>query len=232
MALPDSGKGYLPALKYRWLTPLYDPVIRVAFRESTIKERLVEEAAIKGGQKVLDLGCGTGTLVLLLKRAQPDATVVGIDGDPEVLQIARRKAALSGLEIVLDRGMAYALPYPDESFDVVLTSLVLHHLTREDKARALREVSRVLRPGGSFHAADFGKPQNALMRSLAIVSELLEETKDGVEGRLPEMFRAAGLSGVEETAKFMTPLGTVSLYRARKLSNKKRMNDEPGGWRA
>ena len=213
----DGKRGrYLPALKYRWLTPLYDPVLRWVFREDVMKARLVEQIAPLPGQRVLDLGCGTGTLTVLLKRTQPGATVVGLDGDSKVLAIARRKAAAAGVELTWDQGMAYALPYPDASFDTIVTSLMLHHLTRQEKIRALQEVHRVLRPGGSFNVADFGTPQNALMRSLAKVSELLEETADGVEGRLPGMFRDAGLNPVKETERFMTPLGTIVLFHGRK----------------
>ena len=93
---------------------------------------------------------------------------------------------------------------------------MLHHLSPEEKERALREVVRVLGPGGRFLAVDFGMPQNHIMRSLAKVSELLEETADGVEGRYPDMFRAAGLAEVNEIARFMSLLGTIALYRARK----------------
>ena len=107
-------------------------------------------------------------------------------------------------------------PTLDASFDAVVASLMLHDLTRQEKIRALQEVHRVLRPGGSFNVADFGTPQNALMRSLAKVSELLEETADGVEGRLPGMFRAAGLEAVTETERFMTPTGSIVLFHGRK----------------
>lgn len=190
---------YLPALKYRWLTPFYDPVIRWLFHEDAMKTRLVKQVALCPEQRVLDLGCGTGTLAISLKRVQPRAIVVGFDGDSDSLLIARRKAAQAGVEVVWDRGMAHALPYSDGSFNAVVASLMLHHLIREDKTRALREVYRVLRAGGSFHVADFGTPQNSLMRALGKVGKLLEETADRVEGCLPGMFQAAGLQGMRET---------------------------------
>src|SRR3972149_1174201 len=216
----DAALGprpYVTALKSRQLTPLYDPVIRWLFREHTMKSRLVDQVAPRPHENVLDIGCGTGTLAILLKRAGPAANVVGVDGDPAVVEIARRKTATIGLEIRFDGGMAYDLPYEDASFDAGVASLVLHHLAKRDKEDALREVCRVLRPRGSFHALDFGVPQNGLMRSLARVSGLLEDTEDGVEGRLPRMFVAAGLDDVQETSRYMTPLGTIALYRARKL---------------
>lgn len=218
----EDRRAYLPALKYRWLTPLYDPVLRFAFREDAMKDRLVAQIDLRPGQRVLDIGCGTGTLAIRMKRTQPAAAVVGLDGDPVVLNVARRKAANDGVDVTWDLGMAQDLPYPDEAFDAVVTSLMLHHLTPERKGQALREVCRVLRPGGSFHAADFGPPQNRLMRSLAKISELLEHTEDGVEGRLPGMFRDAGLSEVEGTGQFMTPMGTLTLYRARKIGGNQR----------
>jgi len=205
---------YIPALKYRWLSPLYDPVIRSAFRDETMKRSLVTQASVKAGHRVLDLGCGTGTLAIRIKRDQPDAFVVGLDGDPAILRIAQRKAMAAGVEVHWDRGLAHELPYPDRSFDAVFASLVLHHLSRANKVGALREVQRVLRPGGFFHVAEFGRPQNGLMAALAKVGGLLEETSDGVDGRLPEMFRTAGLSDVQEARRFMSPLGTISLYRA------------------
>ncbi len=207
---------YLPALRYRPLTPLYDPVLRLLFRERTMKTHLVEEVRLRPDERVLDLGCGTGTLTVMLKESEPRADVVGIDGDPVVIARARGKAAEADLAIAFDEGMAYDLPYSDGSFDAVVTSLVLHHLSPRRRGQALNEVARVLRAGGRFHALDFGVPQNRLMNSLAKVGEMLEETADGVEGRYPGMFSAAGLTQVEETASFMTPLGSLVLYRARK----------------
>jgi SAM-dependent methyltransferase len=86
-----SGK-YVPALGHDLLTPLYDIVIKWTLPESAIKRRLVRQAGIGRGARVLDLGCGTATLTLLVKKEHPDADVTGIDGDPKILEIARLKA--------------------------------------------------------------------------------------------------------------------------------------------
>ncbi|MBI4400836.1 MAG: methyltransferase domain-containing protein [Nitrospirae bacterium] len=88
---------YIPALRFRWLTALYDPVIRWTMRESTFKRRLVEQARLQKGHRVLDLGCGTATFTILLKQGSPDAEVVGVDVDPVILDIARTKAAQAGV---------------------------------------------------------------------------------------------------------------------------------------
>jgi ubiquinone/menaquinone biosynthesis C-methylase UbiE len=211
---PDA---YIPALSYDWLTPLYDSLIRWTMPESTFKRQLVEQARIKRGHRILDLGCGTATLTILIKRTHPDAKVVGLDGDPRILEIARRKAAKEGLEIKLNEGMSDELPYADNSFDRVLSSLFFHHLTQENKDRTLNEVARILRPGGELHVADFGKPQNALMRVVALPWQVFDgwrTTADNVQGRMPSIFRAAGFQEVCETARYMTLFGTLSLYRA------------------
>lgn len=214
--MANKRNEYIPALKYDWLTPLYDPLLRWVLRESIFKRQLVKQAQIQSGHRVLDLGCGTATLTLLIKEIHPGSETVGLDGDLRVLKIARAKAAKSGMAVTLHQGMAFELPYPDGAFDRVVSSLVLHHLTRDAKARALREVFRVLRPDGELHVVDFGKPQTVPMYLVSLIVRWLEEASDNVKGLLPELFRNAGFDPVEETAQYMTPFGILSLYKARK----------------
>ncbi len=210
----DKSDKYIPALGHDRLTPLYDPLQRWVMRESKFKRHLVSQAQIQAGYRVLDLGCGTATLTILIKQTQPGADVVGIDADPKVLEIGRAKVAKAGVDIVLDHGMAFQLPYPDQSFDRVLSSLVLHHLTTENKRRTLGEALRVLRPGGELHVADFGKSHNGWTFLVSLIMQKFEEASDNVKGRLPEMFRQAGFEQVEETAWYTTIFGSLSLYRA------------------
>lgn len=215
----NNRDEYIPALKYDWLTPLYDPLIRWTLRESTFKSRLVKQAGIERGHRVLDLGCGTATLTLLIKSHHPKANVFGLDADPRVLEVAKAKAAKAGLSIRLDRGMAFELLYPDASFDRVISSLLFHHLTRENKERTLKEVFRVLRRHGELHVADWGKAQNKLMRMAFLLVQILdglETTEDNVSGLLPELFQGAGFEDVQEPTRYMTVVGTLSLYKARK----------------
>ncbi|TAJ29368.1 MAG: methyltransferase domain-containing protein, partial [Nitrospirae bacterium] len=184
--------GYMPALRFDWLTPLYDPVIRWTMREALFKPRLVQQANIQPGHRVLDLGCGTATLTILIKQTHPETHVVGLDGDPKVLALARAKVAKAGVTVTLDQGMAFELPYPNHMFDRVLTSLLLHHLTKDNKRRTLSEVFRVLRPGGELHVADFGKPHNAVMAAVSLIVRWLEEAGDNMKGLLPVLIREAG----------------------------------------
>jgi len=207
---------YIPALGRDWLTPLYDPLQRWVMREDQFKRHLIRQAQIEPGHRVLDLGCGTGTLTILIKQTHPQSDVVGLDGDPMILAIARAKAAKAGVEISLDHGMAFQTPYPDQAFDRVLSSLVLHHLTTENKQRALREVFRVLGPGGELHVVDFGKPHTVWARLISRTLQRFEEVEDNLNGLLLEMFRQAGLDQVAETARYATVFGTLSLYQGQR----------------
>jgi ubiquinone/menaquinone biosynthesis C-methylase UbiE len=213
------SKRYIPALDYDWLTPAYDTLIRLTMPERAFKRRLIEQAQLRDRHTVLDLGCGTATLAIMAKCAQPGAIVLGLDGDRKILAIAARKVARAGVDVRLQHGMAFDLPYPDASLDRVLSSLVLHHLTSEDKRRALAECYRVLRPAGELHIADWGRPHNVFMWLASWSVRLfdgLHTTADNVQGRLPELCRQAGFVGVEETGRFATMFGTLSLYRAQK----------------
>ncbi len=212
----STGPRYIPALRFGWLTPVYDPVLRRMMPEVALKQLLIAQAQTAAGQRVLDLGAGTGTLTVMIKQTCPDADVVGLDGDPRVLTLAREKATAAGVTIRFDQGLATALPYDDGAFDRILSSLMLHHLTAEEKLHALGEARRVLWPGGELHVLDFGPPQNAPAWLLSLLFRRLERTADNIAGRLPGMFRQAGFSAVEQTEQYMTILGTLALYRGRK----------------
>src|SRR4030067_3626382 len=155
-------RDFIPALNREWLTPVYDPPIRWTMRESTFKPRLVQEARIAPGYRVLDLGCGTATLTILIKQMHPESEVTGLDIDARILDVAREKISRAGLDITLNQERSYALSSPDDSFDRILSSLVFHHLRTDDKVRAAREAFRVLRPGGELPGGDVGRPHGAL----------------------------------------------------------------------
>jgi len=214
-----KNEKYIPALSYDRLTPFYDLVVRVTTRENVFKKVLVERAKIKANHRVLDLACGTGTLTILVKSARSQAAVVGIDGDAKILEIAKTKAKESGVEIQFDEGMSFDLPYEDESFDRVISSLFFHHLTRDNKLKTLREVKRVLKSNGEFHIADWGLPANSLMKGSSYLIQLLdgsETTADSFNGLLPKLMTDAGFEAVEETNSFNSLFGTIRLHQSRK----------------
>lgn len=209
---PDK---FIPALGNDLLTPLYDPLLWF-MRESRFKTGLIEQAQISNGNRVLDVGCGTGTLAIMTKQLHPQAEVVGIDADSKILGIARAKAAKTGIKLTFDQGMADQLPYADGSFDRVLSSLFLHHLSTANKLRTLREVLRVLRRGGRFVVVDFGPPRTFYSRLVARFTVNNEEVAANLQGLLPGMFREAGFQNVAETEQFMTIAGALSFYQGQK----------------
>lgn len=205
---------FIPALRYEWLTGLYDPFVRLTTRETAFKRRLVDIAHVQTGHRVLDLGCGTGTLALLTQRTHAGAEVFGVDGDLKVLKIAQGKAVNSGSHLLLNAGMVFELPYPTNRFDRVFSTLMFHHLTQEAKQRTLQETLRVLKPGGQLCVVDWGKPSSRLMRILFFLVQLLDgftTTTDNVKGVLPELMRDAGFAEVREVDHFNTLFGTLRL---------------------
>lgn len=206
-----DGAHYIPALKYQ--THLYDPIVALTTRERYFKTRLIEQArAVRGARRRLRYRH-------IVKQRFPAVSVSGIDADTQILATANRKTKAEGMKIHLDRGYSYALPYDDDRFDRVLSSLFFHHLTRTDKARTLREIYRVLKPGGQLHVADWGKPSSALARGLFLTIQLLdgfETTRDSVEGLLPQLMEAADFNHVNMVGDVQTMYGTLALYKALK----------------
>ena len=207
---------YVPALRFRRPTRWYDPVLRVALKEDRFKALLVAQAGLAPRQRVLDLGCGTATLTMMLKRACPGAAVVGLDGDPGVLSIARTKVAAAGLDIALRAGMVFAPPFAPASFDRIVSSLLFHHLATEDKRRTLA-ARDLLRPDSELPIADWGRPQNGFMRLAFLGVQLLDgpaTTGDNARTGLTPFLWAAGFIDVADTHRAMTPVGTLALSRA------------------
>lgn len=212
----QGSEPYIPALKFRWLTPLYDFVVATTTREKRFKYRLLQQAALQPAWNVLDLGCGTGTLALWAKKIQPGAQIVGLDGDPQILEIAQRKARRRGCDIEFREGLSYRLPFEDNSFDCVLSSLFFHHLVPDDKRATLTEVRRVLRPGGELHIADWGAAAGTVSRALFRAVQRLDgekNTVDHVMGRFPEYLSQAGFQQAEIRESFFTVYGILSLFR-------------------
>src|SRR5262249_41126427 len=149
----EGQRTFIPAAGYDWLLPLYDGLAKLIGSEAAHRQ-LVEQAEIEPSHHILDIGCGTGNLTLLIKRLHPRAEVVGLDPDPKALARALRKAEQRGLPLRLDRGFSDELPYAEASFDRVFSALMLHHLALGEKEKTLREARRVLRRGGAFYALD------------------------------------------------------------------------------
>ncbi|HXZ87815.1 MAG TPA: methyltransferase domain-containing protein [Candidatus Binataceae bacterium] len=126
-------------------------------RERAFREKEIDLAGLKPGDSVLDVGCGTGTLAIAAKRrVGADGSVYGIDASPEMIARAANKARKAGVEVDFKPAAMEALPFPDATFDVVLSSAMFHHLPDQALRDGIREIRRVLKPGGRLLAVDFG----------------------------------------------------------------------------
>ncbi len=219
-AAGDQGADadFIPALGFSRLTPLFDYVAAIAVRDRVLKRRVLEHAAISEGEAVLDVGCGTGTLAVEAARAAPGVEVTGLDADPVVLGKARRRAAAAGPSIEFDEGRSVALPYPDASFDLILSTLFFHHLPDEAKRQTASEVVRVLRPGGRVVVGDLGPAQDPLMRIAVLMTVQLvdgfESTALNVRGQLPDVLASAGLEAVAARERLRTSTGSYEVITA------------------
>ncbi|GIM91972.1 class I SAM-dependent methyltransferase [Paractinoplanes toevensis] len=181
-----TERDYLPAMGRHSLLFLYDPCTRLA-GVGRLHDELLDRAAVRPGHRVLEIGCGTGNLVLRLARRTPGAEVLGTDPDPAALRRGRRKAARRGLPVSFELAFADDLPVPDASVDRVLSSYMLHHLDGPDKPRAMEEIRRVLRPGGELHLVDAHSTGGRAHPRLA----------DNAPDRIVGLMRDAGLDAAE-----------------------------------
>lgn len=209
--MPERRRRFIPAAGHDWFLPLYDPFQRW-LGEASIKQQLVDQAELEAGQRVLDIGCGTGSLAILLKRRHPDVTVLGLDPDPKALRIARRKAGEAAVEIEFERGFADSLPYPDGSFERVFSSFMFHHLSREEKRATLLEVRRALGPHGSLHLLDFGSSKSGSDGWIARLLHHHSHLRDNAH--LESLLESAGFARAAEVSQRRTLLGTLCYYRA------------------
>ncbi|MDT7580342.1 MAG: hypothetical protein QOK35_1606 [Pseudonocardiales bacterium] len=228
-----DDRDYLPAMARPGLLRWYDPFSRLmGAREA--QWQLVAQAGIEPGATVLEIGCGTANALLLAARAVPGATFTGLDPDAAALAVADRKARRAGAAVRLDRGYADRLPYPDSTVDRVLSSFMLHHMPEDQQRAALREVHRVLAPGGRLHLLDFdgemsgpvgrllhrrGRPGHAHGHAghghgNAAHGHAAAVHAGPVHADVPEMLAAAGFADVAELAHGTTPIGSHTFYRA------------------
>ncbi|HTU33812.1 MAG TPA: methyltransferase domain-containing protein [Candidatus Acidoferrum sp.] len=195
----DTHRDYLPAAGSDWALPLYDPMQKLLGADRA-RQKLLDQAALDSNARVLDIGCGTGTFVTVIKRSHPSVDVVGLDPDPKALARARRKAARAGVSVRFDEGFSDHLPYPDASFDRVFSSLMFHHIPDDQRPNSLREIRRVLKPGASFHLVDFSRPDGGRhrLKHLACASSHFQANSDS---RILSLFQQAGFANPKKTGE-------------------------------
>jgi len=219
----SGRKDYTPALGLRALTPLYDTAIAAFTREGRWRQDLLAQVDPREGARIVDIGCGTGTFTRALKRAQPAASVIGVDPDAQVLARARSLAVADGLEIDYVEGFFDdAFVDAHGPFTAITSSLVFHQVPLPVKGAILRTAFAALAAGGRLHIADYGVQPDPLMRFLFrnTVQRIdgFEDTEHNARGVLPDLMREAGFGPVAETARIATPSGAITIFRAEKTT--------------
>jgi ubiquinone/menaquinone biosynthesis C-methylase UbiE len=185
-------RTYLPAAGHDWTLPLYDPMTKLLGGDAA-RTVLIEQATLQRGQRVLEVGCGTGALLLALGRRHPGVDITGLDPDPRALTRAQRKADRASIPMRLDRGFSDALPYADGTFDRVFSCFMFHHLgDAREKLHTLQEIRRVLAAGGRLHLLDFTRPEP---HEAGVVTRWLHANhrlEDNSGARMLSLMREAG----------------------------------------
>lgn len=217
----QTQPDFTPALGLKGLTGAYDRVIAVMTRERRWRARLLSCLAPRGADTIIDLGSGTGTLAILVKRAVPSVRYVAVDPDPDVEAIARAKARAAGLDVefVTALGGDAASHLGVGVADKVVSSLVLHQCSHEAKLALLRDAGELLKPNGQLVVADYGRQRGWLMPLLFNLVRRLdgyENTRANKDGEIPVLIGQAGFNEVRELEWIQTLTGSISLYTARK----------------
>lgn len=213
MATTNAERRYLPAAGRDAFLPLYDPFSKL-FGIDALRMALLEQAALQPHHRVLDVGCGTGSLAVLIKRLYPTVDVIAVDPDSKALSRAERKARRAAVSVRFDRAFADSLPYDGGTFDRVFSSLMFHHLERGNKERSLREIRRVLRPGGRLEFLDIANPASHSGGLLGRLIHSAHQMKDNAEERIVGLMTAAGFHHAERTGERGLIFGQVAFFQA------------------
>src|SRR5271157_4285110 len=213
---------FIPALDFPILTTVFDLFLTLAVPERKIKCELIDFMRIKENEKVLDFGCGTGNLLILGKQKYPMADFEGIDIDPKVLGISRKKIERKKLKISLVEYDGGTLPQNNNSFEKVMSSLMMHHLSTDKKIKAMQEILRILKESGQFYLSDFGIQKNPIFAVIGkLASNFQQEVEANFKGLLPEIMCSAGFKNVQTLKIYNTRLGTIYTYSGEKDKTRK-----------
>lgn len=215
--MQSKERQFIPALRFHWATRFYDPLVRWATKEYPFKRALIAQANLDDNQTILDLACGSGTLSVGIKRRFPNIKIFAVDADREILEQAEYKSFERKLEINFGQSFSDKLPFENNKFDRIFSTLSFHHLTHDKKLKTITEILRVLKNDGEFHLADYGFPINRSQKVLSNLVRLIdgnETTSDNLHGRLGVLLETNGFAKVERTGHFNTVLGTIRLFHA------------------
>lgn len=221
-----STQSFTPAAGNPKWTKYYDTVVALLTRERRWRTAAVGQLGLQPGDVVVDIGCGTASSAILMRRSQPGARVIGVDPDPEVLGIARAKVRKAGLdpediEFVPGMGDKAAELLGPRTASKVVSSLVLHQCPVPMKKAIITNMFELLRPGGELVIADYGWQRSPFMRlgfRLVQWADGKADTQPNADGILPELIARAGFVDVTEAAVIPTVSGSLSIYHARRPS--------------
>ena len=196
----------------RWAS-FYDVTVNMMTLGQASRLRLltVDQALLQPRENVLDVGCGTGGVTIPAKiRVGENGSAAGIDPAPEMIAVARRKAKRAGVEIDFRVGVVECLPYHDETFDVVTSSMMMHHLPQRLQVKGLAEIWRALKPGGRILIADMRRPSASALKRFftTLVLHHRHGVHFGIEA-LPKLMREAGFEKVEQLDARFLAIGFV-----------------------
>jgi ubiquinone/menaquinone biosynthesis C-methylase UbiE len=208
-----SQRTYLPAAGRDVFLPLYDLIAKLLGADRA-RQSLLDQPQLKSAERVLDIGCGTGTFATLLKKRFPRIEVTGLDPDQKALARAQRKSERAGVSIRFEQGFADELPYKSGRFDVVISSFMFHHLEASNREKTLREVRRVLKPGGTFYLMDFETSHTESGHGLFRMFHSSERLRDNSESRILTVMRNAGFAESRKAAALavLFGFGRAGLY--------------------
>ena len=217
--MPTASERYVPAAGRAWLTGRYDRTIALTMRERMWRPVLVDAVArdLPHAGTGVEVGCGTGSLTVALATARSDATVIGIDGDSAALTLAQRKPGAERVTWI--EGFADAFLLPTTSADVVVCSLLLHHLSDDTKTATLAHIADILTAEGTLHVADWGPPRGPATALGAHALQLFDGRagpRSLLDGQLPAMLSSAGFAATRRHGTLRTVWGTLELWRAQR----------------
>jgi ubiquinone/menaquinone biosynthesis C-methylase UbiE len=214
-SVPTTARAYLPAAGRDVFLPFYDLVTGLLGADCA-RAVLLEYAPLHDGDTVLDVGCGTGTLAVLIKQRHPGVEVTGLDPDPKALGRAQRKAERARVRVRFEQGFADGLKHSATSFDLVVSSFMFHHLEPDQKAGTLREIRRVLKPGGRLLLVDFDVTEAGAHHGFQRMFHSHARLSDNSEDRILELMKAAGFQEAARVGarSLIFGLARAGYYRA------------------
>lgn len=203
-------KNFIPALRFKSLNNLFDLFLKISMRENFIKNELINFSKLNNNQTILDFGCGTGTLIEMILLKTPKLNIIGLDIDQNILNIATQKLKLYNPQLIKYNGVN--IPFSDNYFDKVLSSLTIHHISSGNKIFIFKEIRRIMTTGGKIYILDFVKPADMYSKFVTTILKLIEPIHDNIEGKIPGLLNESGFTDISQYGYYKTAFGALTIY--------------------